>query len=593
MKGVLIILKYELINPINSKYSIVEQILTNRNINIKDTYHYLNTTELDVLSPLLLNNMQKGIEMLVKHLKDDNLIMIVVDEDCDGQTSSAVLLNYLHTIFPSIVESKFYYVFHEGKKHGIILDELKPNTGLIIAADSSSEEYELHDFLASQGIDVLVLDHHPTDIISSSACVINNKLSQNYPNKGLSGVGIVYKFCQQLDILLLQTGIITESIADTQIDLVAIGLIADMSSFLDLETVHLIRKGLKNIHNPFLSLIIQNNSYSIGNQVTPFGIAFYVAPYINAVTRIGTKEEKKILFEAMLDWKAENLISSTKRGCKGQMETVVEQAVRNCVNIKKRQDKMVDEYLIKIIQSIENNNLTKNKVILIKLEEEINPAICGLIANKIADKYKQPTLILNNDKSNENNLIGSARGVNNSELTNFKELCIKSNLTTLAAGHESAFGFGILIENIDKFHEYMNEQLKNITFTPSYKVDFIYNNNEINSKDIIEIAQMKEIWGQDVPEPYLVIKNVAITKDNLVLMGLNKNKPTLKITLPNGIDVIKFKSSEEEYDNLYSTSGCVIIDMIVRAELNEYMDIIKPQLIVAEYQIVKRQEYYF
>jgi single-stranded-DNA-specific exonuclease len=57
--------------------------------------------------------------MLVKHLADDRLIYMIVDADCDGFTSSAILLNYLHEWMPSIVESKFYYVFHPGKQHGI------------------------------------------------------------------------------------------------------------------------------------------------------------------------------------------------------------------------------------------------------------------------------------------------------------------------------------------------------------------------------------------------------------------------------------------------------------------------------------------
>ena len=84
--------------------------------------------------------------------------------------------------------------------------------------------------------------------------------------------------------------------------------------------------------------MIDKNSYSIGKEVTPTGIAFYVAPYVNSVTRVGTQEEKKILFEAMLEDKAYNFIPSTKRGCKGQEETILTQALRMCVNTKKHQD---------------------------------------------------------------------------------------------------------------------------------------------------------------------------------------------------------------------------------------------------------------
>lgn len=38
----------------------------------------------------------------------------------------------------------------------------------------------------------------------------------------------------------------------------------------------------------------------------------------------------------MLEWKVYDLIPSTKRGCKGQEETRLEQALRVCTNVKNR-----------------------------------------------------------------------------------------------------------------------------------------------------------------------------------------------------------------------------------------------------------------
>jgi hypothetical protein len=56
------------------------------------------------------------------------------------------------------------------------------------------------------------------------------------------------------------------------------------------------------------------NSYSIGDTISPYKVAFYIVPLINSITRVGTMEEKQLLFDSMLDWKAYNLIPSTKRG---------------------------------------------------------------------------------------------------------------------------------------------------------------------------------------------------------------------------------------------------------------------------------------
>lgn len=47
-------MKYQLINPINSNYSTIEQILTNRNISYNTIEHYLHTKEEDINSPLSL-----------------------------------------------------------------------------------------------------------------------------------------------------------------------------------------------------------------------------------------------------------------------------------------------------------------------------------------------------------------------------------------------------------------------------------------------------------------------------------------------------------------------------------------------------------
>ena len=45
--------------------------------------------------------------------------MVVVDCDCDGFTSAAILMNYLYKIFPSWVENNLYYYLHENKAHGL------------------------------------------------------------------------------------------------------------------------------------------------------------------------------------------------------------------------------------------------------------------------------------------------------------------------------------------------------------------------------------------------------------------------------------------------------------------------------------------
>ena len=95
-----------------------------------------------------------------------------------------------------------------------------------------------------------------------------------------------------------------------------------------------------------------------------------------------------------------------------------------------------------------------------------------------------------------------------------------------------------------------------------------------------------------MPEPYIAIKNLKITQDNLQLMSPDKH-PTLKIKLKNGVEVIKFKSSEEEYNSLISPTGCVIINVIGKCNKNVWNDRITPQITVTDYEIIERREYDF
>ena len=239
-------MEYQLIAPRIplQNLSVVERVLTNRGIALAEIKHYLQTTDEDILDPKSIANMRLGAEMLIKHISQNDDILVQVDSDCDGFTSAATLLNYLNCLFPSFVQTHMYYRIHSGKQHGIIPDTISPNIKMVIAPDSSSNDYEEHAELAKLGIDVLVIDHHEADKISEYACIINNQLC-DYPTKSLSGVGMIYKFCSYIDEL------INVDYANQFLDLVSLGIVADMMDLRDFETKHLVNLGLKQIRNPY------------------------------------------------------------------------------------------------------------------------------------------------------------------------------------------------------------------------------------------------------------------------------------------------------------------------------------------------------
>lgn len=385
--------------------------------------------------------------------------------------------------------------------------------------------------------------------------------------------------------------------ADDFLDIVGVGLVGDMMDIRDFETHYLVQQGLQRsrLRNPFIKGMAEKNVYQLGRgDLTPIGVAFYIVPLVNAITRVGTQDEKQILFESMLEWKAYDLIPSTKRGCKGQEETRLEQALRVCTNVKNRQTRTRDAEVEQIETIIQENNLLEHKLLIIKLEDmQVDRGITGLIANELMSEYKRPVVLLSKTVNNEQDAWeGSARGYEKSKLNDFRQFVRDSNLVFLAEGHANAFGFGIYEKDFEDFIAWSDNQLKDIEFSPSYKVDFIYSMSDINSKDILELGNSKYLWGQNIDEPLIAVENVAVTNDMISLMSRDKN-PTLKIQLPNGVTCIKFKSSEEELENLSSELGCVSINLIGKPEVNRYFGSVTPQIIITDYEIISRQKYYF
>ena len=577
-------MEYQLIAERDKKLSAIEQVLRNRGI--EDVEHYLNTTDDDILDIHKIDRLEEGAKMLALHIKNSSKVMIQIDSDCDGYTSAALLINYLNKLFPSFVQNNIQYRVHTGKAHGILLETVPEDVRLVIAPDSSSEDYGVHKMLADRGVDVLVIDQHEAKQVSPHACIINNQLC-DYPNKYLSGVGMVYKFCCYLDEIM---GV---DYANEFLDLVALGMVADMMDLRELETKHLVSLGIKQVNNPYFRGMAIKNEYSIGGEMTPFAIGWYIAPYINAITRSGTTDEKMVLFEAMLEHKAYELIPSTKRGHKiGEMETRLEQACRNSTNVKNRQTKARDEGLEAVEQAIIDNDLNDNQILFIKLKKGVAANIAGLMANQLMGVYQKPILILSpTDHDGEKWWEGSCRGPNVPEFEDCKAFYESSGLVEYCQGHANAFGVGIKDSNVEEFIAWCNKELANLDFTPKYKADFIYDSKDLkdNTFDFYNLMDYKSIWGQEVSQPYVVIENVVLNKDNLSLM---KGK-VLKITSPYTSDLcfIKMGSNQEEFESLYSETGYVTINLIGFCEKNSYNN--KPQIVIKNYEVVDRQAYYF
>jgi single-stranded-DNA-specific exonuclease len=574
-------LRYKLLsdihhNPFDPK-SIHSIIFQNREI--EDPVHFMIPSKKDLLDPFLLDNIQDGITLLMKHLEEDNHIFIIVDSDVDGYTSAAILYNYIKRLFP---QAKIQWMVHEAKEHGINIDLIPKNTKLLICPDSSSNEYEKHAILKENHIDVLVIDHHDAPYTSPNAIVINNHLSKNYENKWLSGAGVVFKFCEAIDILY------KSNMSHDYLDLAALGIIADMMDVRTMENRYIIQEGLRNINNPFFKALIERQKYSLGSQsINAVSIMFYISPPINAVTRVGTMEEKETLFSAFI--KGEQIVLSDKRGSTAKdRETIADKAVRYCLNAKNRQKKIVDEIKENVEANLIKEDLTTLPLLLIKLNAITNRNLTGLVANQLANKYKRPVLLLV-DQGN-NSYLGSGRNYGYSEIHNLKDCLQDTNLFDFAEGHQSAFGAKIDTDNMETFTEQLRKIFPNVEgLDDTYIVDFIFNADDFKKEHIREIVKLSPLWGKGFDEPLIVVKNIPVDGSNLKIMG--KRESHLKFEY-NDITFVKFHVAAEEINQFRNNK--ITINVIGRCNINIWQDSFTYQVLIQDYNIIdKKSEFVF
>ena len=576
-------MQIKLINEINPKYTPTEQIMTNRGIPYEKVESYMNTTDADINSFLDLDNIEEAVDTIFKHIEKNSRILIEVDCDVDGYTSAALLYNYLKANYPEV---RIEYNVHDYKRHGLDMTDnvLNNKYDLIIVPDAGSNEYNKHKKLHELGIDCIVLDHHEADKYSEHAIVVNNQLSNKYKNKNLSGVGVVWQFCRAIDHFSIKT---QAKSADDYLDLVAVGLVADMMDLRDFETRRLVDKGLNMINshsskgNKFLKAIVDYQSYPLGNGVTPIGISFYIAPFINAVTRVGTHAERIATFECFLDEMADDELPSTKRGSRdGDIEIRTEQGIRVMNNIRNRQKREQDKGAETFGGHIDQDYLDNNSLIILDTGGTVVKDLNGLIANQMQSKYQRPTLVLR--ETDEGLIEGSGRGHPTSEMEDFREFIRESGYAEFAEGHANAFGTAFTKENFEKFKDYANEKLDYQNAHHEYTVDYIIDFDEIDSDMILEIAKLKNYWGQGVEEPYIYFKNVRINQNSKLLMKSN----TLKL-MAKDIPCIQFRAPEGAFEELapneYTDS---IVDIVGKPNLNEFNGQVDGQIFISEYKIV-------
>jgi single-stranded-DNA-specific exonuclease len=580
---------YDFLLEENLLYSLL------KNRGVEDPERLLNLDYTCLHNGMLFKNMKKGLECLHRHISKKSRIHVQVDSDTDGNTSAAFIIKYLKKINKDL---NITYTLHKGKEHGIILDLISDyEFDLLIVPDAGSNDIKECKKLRSKGVDIIILDHHDIEKENPYAIVINCKDGQ-YPNQILSGCGVTYKFCKEYDNMF------GYNYADSMLELVAVGTIADSVDLRNYETRFLCLRGLELIndgHNSLLQEIIMRNDYQIQGNVNITSVAWSIAPSLNAVIRSGTDKEKLDTFRALLE---EEELVKYRPGRSGKTEdqnelelTLQEYVARLLANIRNRQNTIIKKAVKKLNERIKEKELDKNKVLIVDTTETLEKTYTGLVANKLANEYKRPVILLR--EMWRGTYGGSGRNYNLSPVVDFKDFLLKLNTFNYIQGHPDAFGFSINSDKLIPTRDKINEILKDITIEDMYKVDYEIPIGRLKQAHIKQVGEWEDLWGGALDEPLFAITDIYIPVENIRLLGSRKSFIRFEAR---GITFVKKYTSEDEYNRmiLKQSKGLkkrsvksLKLDVIGKFKMNKYEENVYPQIEIIDFNSSEGQNFIF
>lgn len=565
---------------IENPVEYISMIKDANNSNNKEKYEY---------SYNKLFNIHKAVDVFVKHFENNDPISILVDSDVDGMTSAASMYNYIKDLNKNY---PLHYIMHRKvKAHGLGGDvKVLSDTKLLIIPDAATNDADECKYYTDKGVDIIILDHHDSESggfkneKNEHVIIVNNQIGNDYPNKNLSGVGVVYKFLQALDEKFWV------DYSDKYKDLNALGNISDVMDMRSTETRYLVEEGLKDIQSNQFKALLDLQSYSIGGEYTVHNIQWYISPLINGCIRYADLATQKMLFRGFIndyqeyDYKRRKTKDHPADVVK---ENIYDRAARLCRNAKNRQDKAVQKSCEKVIRSL--GDTSKDKVLLIDATGKLmSDGITGLVAMKIADRLKKPCVLMT---SNDNGfLTGSGRNINHSPINNLKQVVQDTGLFEFAQGHPNAFGVKIKESNLDKAQEKINNMLKNIVLKKTYYVDSILTEEELIDKGCALCKYCDDFrWllGQGIPEITIAVEDVVFHRKDFNIVG--KNKDTLQINTGNGVKYIMFRANDTElYDwvmHTWDENNIVTVNLVGKPSMNKFNDVITPQITIEDVDI--------
>lgn len=513
---------------------VIARLIRNRDIqDMKEIRSYLYGTLAEIPSPWKMKDMERAVQILQKKITQKKKIRIIGDYDIDGVTATCILLKGLKrlnanvdTYIPDRVKDGY------GMHEQLIDKALEDGIDTILTCDNGIAAAAEIEYAKKEGLTVIVTDHHDIPfrdtedgriwIIPKADAVVNPKQNDClYPNKNICGAVVAWKL---IWALYERLGIDSDEIWDF-LELAAIATVGDVMD-LQGENRIIVKEGLKKLSSTSFeglkALICVNNLE--GAEITAYHVGFVIGPCINASGRLDTAARS---LELLL---ADNMEDAMK-------------LADDLYDLNQSRKAMTEQGKEQAIQSIEENNLGKDRVLVVYLPD-CHESLAGIIAGRIREAYNKPVLVLT---KGADGVKGSGRSIEAYSM--YEELVKCSDLLTQFGGHPMAAGLSMEEKNIELFRRRLND---NCTLTeqdliPKIMIDVPMPISYL-SKKLTEQLKVLEPFGKGNSKPLFAQKNLRAV--GIRVLGRNRNVAKMLLIDENGIkmDAVYFGEAQEFVD---------------------------------------------
>ena len=487
-------------------YSLTEiaaKLLSIRKKNIDNIELFLDPKIKNLLpNPLLLKDMNNAIERTYLSISRNEAIGIFGDYDVDGASSTALLARYFLSINQKI---QTYIPDRHTEGYGPSISGFNQliNNGAktIYTVDCGTSSFGPIKLAKESKVDVIVLDHHQSDVkLPSAYAIVNpNRFDDTSGLNYLCAAGVCFVFLVALNKKLRDENWFKKNKIDEPnilnfLDLVSLATVCDVVPLIGLNRA-IVKQGLKIIKKRSnLGLKTLYDLCKIESQPTTYDLGFKLGPRINAGGRVGKSSHG-----------AELLISKDPA-------RTYQIAIDLDKSNKERQS--IEMLLYEKV----NSEIKKfhNHPVLVLSGKHWHEGVLGIIASKIKEKYKKPTILIS---LNNNIGKGSARSVVGFDIGSRIIKAVQSGIVEKGGGHKMAGGFTIKKDNIELLRDllikdYIKAYSASLDDANLY-LDSIIAPTALNENFFKEINFLAP-YGSGNYEPKFVIENIKVISSTVV-----------------------------------------------------------------------------